>query len=90
MIKNSPSNSQPVARWVESIRPWMPGSEDAEMLDADSGSKGDIIARAKGEHPHDTPWDPYAVDLHVLALQFLASTLEGLDKHVLIPAHSKT
>lgn len=36
----------------------MPGSEDSEMLDTgDSGSKGDIIARAKGET--HTPLDLY-------------------------------
>lgn len=52
VLKSSPSNSQPVARWVESIRPWMPGSEDTDMPDVgESGSKGDIIARAKGEPP---------------------------------------
>ncbi|SPN97774.1 uncharacterized protein DNG_01287 [Cephalotrichum gorgonifer] len=47
-IKSSPSSSLPVARWVESIRPWMPGSEDAGMPDAgDGASTGDIIARAR-------------------------------------------
>lgn len=35
----------------------MPGSEDTEMADVgESGSKGDIIARAKGELP-DTDID---------------------------------
>lgn len=42
--------------------------------------------------------NPYSIEgvkwllgdyLHPLALQFLASTLQGLDKDVLIPPHSK-
>ncbi|CAI4213713.1 unnamed protein product [Parascedosporium putredinis] len=46
LIKTSPTNTHPVVRWVESIRPWMPGQEDSEMGDGE-GSKGDIIARAR-------------------------------------------
>lgn len=59
----------------------------------ESGSKGDIIARAKGEPSYYLLclvifWLPNGY-LHILALQFLASTLQGLEKDVLIPAHSK-
>ncbi|PKS07911.1 hypothetical protein jhhlp_006520 [Lomentospora prolificans] len=70
LIRSSPANTHPVARWVESIRPWMPGNEDAEVGDGGEGSKGDIIARAK-------------------ALEFLATTLERLDKDTLIASHIK-
>ncbi|KAG5983425.1 hypothetical protein E4U55_008195 [Claviceps digitariae] len=45
-IETAPPNTNPVARWVESVQPWMPGnSEDDVMPDADSTP--DWTARAK-------------------------------------------
>lgn len=42
-IQNAAANSNPVARWVESVQPWMPGSAEAE-----DGETPDWTARAKG------------------------------------------
>ncbi|KAG6239749.1 hypothetical protein E4U25_000373 [Claviceps purpurea] len=45
-IETAPPTTNPVARWVESVQPWMPGSsEDDLMQDADSTP--DWTARAK-------------------------------------------
>ncbi|KAK1688383.1 Dos2-interacting transcription regulator of RNA-Pol-II-domain-containing protein [Colletotrichum godetiae] len=41
-IQSAPRPSNPVARWVESIRPWMPSANE----DQDDGD-GDVIARSK-------------------------------------------
>ncbi|KAF9876473.1 DNA repair transcription protein [Colletotrichum karsti] len=47
-IQTAPRPSNPVARWVESIRPWMPNANDDQMDDGEDGeSSGDIIARSK-------------------------------------------
>ncbi|GAB0134336.1 hypothetical protein EsDP_00002713 [Epichloe bromicola] len=45
-IETASLNTNPVAKWVESVQPWMPGSsEDDVMLDADSTP--DWTARSK-------------------------------------------
>ncbi|KAJ0377374.1 hypothetical protein COL26b_004325 [Colletotrichum chrysophilum] len=47
-IQSAPRPSNPVARWVESIRPWMPNANADQMEDSEDGeSSGDIIARSK-------------------------------------------
>ncbi|OHW92482.1 DNA repair transcription protein [Colletotrichum incanum] len=47
-IQSAPRPSNPVARWVESIRPWMPSANDDQMEDGEDGeASGDVIARSK-------------------------------------------
>ncbi|TDZ29672.1 MMS19 nucleotide excision repair protein-like protein [Colletotrichum spinosum] len=47
-IQSAPRPSNPVARWVESIRPWMPSANEDIMEDGeDRESRGDVIARSK-------------------------------------------
>ncbi|GKT63500.1 DNA repair transcription protein [Colletotrichum tofieldiae] len=47
-IEAAPRPSNPVARWVESIRPWMPSANDDQMEDGEDGeASGDVIARSK-------------------------------------------
>jgi hypothetical protein len=41
----SSAGSNPVARWVEAVQPWMPGNKEAE----DSQETPDWTSRAKGE-----------------------------------------
>ena len=48
-IETGPANTNPVARWVEAVQPWMPGSHEAE----DGDEIPDWTARAKGEE-HDS------------------------------------
>lgn len=68
----------------------MPGKEDPSMADATEGSKGDIIARAKGEVLREiSQLYEFNIDFYLSALEFLAITLERLDDDVLIAAHSK-
>ncbi|TQN71514.1 MMS19 nucleotide excision repair protein-like protein [Colletotrichum shisoi] len=47
-IQSAPRPSNPVARWVESIKPWMPSANDGHMDDGEDGeADGDVIARSK-------------------------------------------
>ncbi|KAK1982427.1 Dos2-interacting transcription regulator of RNA-Pol-II-domain-containing protein [Colletotrichum cereale] len=47
-IQSAPRPSNPVARWVESIRPWMPSANDDQMEEGEDGeANGDVIARSK-------------------------------------------
>lgn len=41
----STAGSNPVARWVEAVQPWMPGNKETE----DSQETPDWTSRAKGE-----------------------------------------
>lgn len=41
----SSAGSNPVARWVEAVQPWMPGNKETE----DSQETPDWTSRAKGE-----------------------------------------
>lgn len=42
----STAGSNPVARWVEAVQPWMPGNKETE----DSQETPDWTSRAKGEN----------------------------------------
>ncbi|KAH7143883.1 Dos2-interacting transcription regulator of RNA-Pol-II-domain-containing protein [Dactylonectria macrodidyma] len=66
-IQTAAPNLNPVARWVEAVQPWMPGS-GTEAEDGDATP--DWTARAK-------------------ALEFLARTLDFLNKDVLKPSQVK-
>ncbi|KAI9167519.1 MMS19 nucleotide excision repair protein [Paramyrothecium foliicola] len=46
-LQNGPSNTNPVARWVEAVQPWMPGQVGDNMADEGEEST-DWTARAKG------------------------------------------
>ncbi|KAG5927975.1 hypothetical protein E4U42_001452 [Claviceps africana] len=45
-IETAPPNTNPVARWVESVQPWMPGNFEDDVL-PDADSTPDWTARAK-------------------------------------------
>ncbi|KAG6113463.1 hypothetical protein E4U31_000697 [Claviceps sp. LM219 group G6] len=45
-IETAPPTTNPVARWVESVQPWMPGSSEDELMQ-DADSTPDWTARAK-------------------------------------------
>lgn len=47
-ISSAPPASNPVARWVESVQPWMPGGDDDEMQNGQDST--DWTARAKGKY----------------------------------------
>ena len=47
-IQSAPASTNPVARWVESVQPWMPGSDGDEAM-ADNDDTPDWTARSKGE-----------------------------------------
>jgi hypothetical protein len=49
-LEAAPANSNPVARWVEAVQPWMPGNNEAE----DSQEMPDWTSRAKGEPTSNT------------------------------------
>ncbi|KAK8915683.1 MMS19 nucleotide excision repair [Metarhizium anisopliae] len=46
-IEAAAPNSNPVARWVESVQPWMPGSDDDDVM-RDAGDTPDWTARSRG------------------------------------------
>ncbi|KAK4189713.1 Dos2-interacting transcription regulator of RNA-Pol-II-domain-containing protein [Podospora australis] len=80
-IENSRASSTVVGNWAASVHQWMASAnsndDDDQMDDGDDGGSGDIISRAKG-----SAW--LIAALH-LALDFLAGTLEALDRTVLRP-----
>ncbi|KAF6810727.1 DNA repair transcription protein [Colletotrichum sojae] len=91
-IQSASRPSNPVARWVESIRPWMPNSNDDEMEDGEDGeSSGDIIARSKAlsflagtlEHMDTTFLKPDQVNLLVA---FFGSMFKVDHKAGILPA----
>ncbi|PHH84362.1 hypothetical protein CDD83_2063 [Cordyceps sp. RAO-2017] len=45
-LEAAPASTNPVARWVESVQPWMPGSNDDDMMDIGRETP-DWSARAK-------------------------------------------
>ncbi|POR34522.1 DNA repair/transcription protein mms19 [Tolypocladium paradoxum] len=49
-IQTAAANTNPVARWVEAVQPWMPGSNDDEVMQ-DGQDAPDWTARAKGNGP---------------------------------------
>lgn len=46
-IQGALSNTNPVARWVESVQPWMPGSNGDDLAE-DGEENTNWTARAKG------------------------------------------
>ncbi|KAK2592228.1 hypothetical protein QQS21_010080 [Conoideocrella luteorostrata] len=45
-IETAPANTNPIARWVESVQPWMPGNDEDDMMQ-DADTTPDWTARAK-------------------------------------------
>lgn len=89
-LAKGPANTNPVARWVEAVQPWMPSaSGDDEMADAFESTNW--TARAKGS---DLYWSisvwshPHYAD-EPLALEYLSRTLDFVDKDLLKPSQSK-
>ncbi|KAL0936472.1 DNA repair transcription protein [Colletotrichum truncatum] len=91
-IQSAPRPSNPVARWVESIRPWMPSANDDQMEDGEDGeSSGDVIARSKAlsflagtlEHLDPTFLKPDQVNLLVA---FFGSMFKVDHKAGIMPA----
>lgn len=88
-LAKTPANSNPVARWVEAVQPWMPSTNgDDEMADAFESTNW--TARAKGADAHSLPSVSRGgshVDKSV-ALDYLSRTLDFLDKDLLKPSQS--
>lgn len=53
-LETGPANSNPVARWVEAVQPWMPGNNETE----DAQETPDWTSRAKGEKTNLILWLP--------------------------------
>lgn len=70
--------TNPVARWVESVQVWMPGSGGDSQ---DSQEQTDWTARAKGMAPISK--FGYFDILTQIALEFLSQTLEYVGNDVL-------
>ncbi|KAG5952741.1 hypothetical protein E4U53_000011 [Claviceps sorghi] len=84
-IETAPPNTNPVARWVESVQPWMPGNlEDDVMPDVDSTP--DWTARAKGTHVLAFSMSCEHKLIFELALEFLSVTLYYLRLDTLKPS----
>lgn len=56
-IQEAPENTNPVARWVEAVQPWMPGGRDANDPMQNEVDPTDWPARAKGSR---LPYEPAA------------------------------
>lgn len=56
-LETGPANSNPVARWVEAVQPWMPGNNESE----DAQETPDWTSRAKGEKMIPILWSSCAV-----------------------------
>jgi DNA repair/transcription protein MET18/MMS19 len=46
-LQSAPANTNPVARWVEAVQPWMPGSNGDEAM-GENDETPDWTGRAKG------------------------------------------
>lgn len=53
-LETGPANSNPVARWVEAVQPWMPGNNETE----DAQETPDWTSRAKGKKIVLILWPP--------------------------------
>lgn len=77
-LQTAPPATNPVARWVESVQAWMPGTGGDSH---DSQEQPDWTARAKGMTPIRKIGDFYT--LTCTALEFLSQTLEYVGNDVL-------
>lgn len=77
-LQTAAPSTNPVARWVESVQVWMPGSGGDSQ---DSQEQTDWTARAKGMAPISKFGDFYI--LTQIALEFLSQTLEYVRNDVL-------
>lgn len=86
-IEDSGANRVVVGNWAASVQPWMSraqASDDDQMEDGDYGGSGDVIARAKGMLKQNLQALVLRdANFGLLALGFLAGTLEALDKDAL-------
>ncbi|OLN81119.1 MMS19 nucleotide excision repair protein-like protein [Colletotrichum chlorophyti] len=91
-IQSAPRPSNPIARWVEAIRPWMPNQNEDQMDDGEDGeSSGDVIARSKAlsflsgtlEHLDATFLKPDQVNL---LIAFFGSMFKVDHKAGILPA----
>lgn len=84
LIQSSNNTRISVGQWVSSINRWIsPGAGSGDRMDDGSGLDQDLISRAKGRLPFLVTGLSLATADHIAALDFLASTLEVLDRDTL-------